>query len=98
MAGVPIVTEKRGGSRMDLTLQICAGASGVVELPSLEEALLRIGFLPVHSLHEFPVSFIRLEDGRVFASVGVRPAVCGELISRMYEQSLTQDVVKARIK
>ena len=83
---------------MDLTLQICGGASGVVELPPIDVALLRIGFLPMYSSREFPVSFIRLEDGRVFASVGVRPAVCGELISRMYEQSLTQDVVKAHIK
>ena len=98
MAGVPIVTEKRGGSRMDLTLQICGGTSGVVELPLIDEALLRIGFLPLHSSHEFPLTLIRLKDGRVFASVGVRPAVCGELISRMYEETLTQDVVKARIK
>ena len=83
---------------MDLTLQICGGASGVVELPSFEEALLRIGFLPVHSLSEFPLTLIRLKDGRVFASVGVRPAVCGNLISSMYEETLAQDVVKARIK
>jgi len=70
---------------MDLIQRITLSSEpGVLELPSLKEALFRLGFVLQHDPGIVPVTILTVDDSSFVAS-GIRSSVTCDLIGSMYE-------------
>lgn len=66
---------------MDILEQILQGGA---DLPSIDEGLKRSGFFEIQG-NFFPVTVIRLADGREFASVGFVSQLLLALLLRLFD-------------